>query len=758
MKKLFLIFTVLFTCALPVSGFGDVVTNNRNTFNDLTQGFSNKFTQFQTESQDKMQQLRSEQQEQMEKMRQEQQEKMAQMEKEAKAQMEKMRREQQEQMDQLKQKYDTKLNELKEKAPKAFRDIELSFAEYIRNTPFENCDLGYSSIKCYKDNNKTYSAWACTLKPGITKEKMNQDVQKHCSTIRQELEFKPDIPETTNANDTETDEENDTPIRMTAQVEELSPEAEVNAHDEHDPSQDSQGAPFAPAQNNAWNTNYNDSNETPDSAPSPTQDKSASAMIAQEATRKAEKNKETCTPVQRDKINATNCKISPDGKYSDIECKAGYTKNTDGTKCEKSDTPDKKAKPELIKISGIVIEATTSGNEQTIGGVRIKYDEGKKDKDGNKKYAQHQTGNNGRFAINIVPGSTITFTHKMYQDITTSYSVATKDEKIKMTHKSLAAQHGATVGEPCPDDVLKILNAESGTYKKDATTGSIYCNIKKCTSNLKITKTEKPEPINFTDLDIMLERCECPDNLPVKRSQNGVLECIPEELIHISGYVTNYKNEALPGVKIKIDKKTIKTDPSGHFTLSAQIGAKILLSHKGYEDYTHTIWADNTNPTIVMIEANAKNIQRGGNVIDEKGDPMPNITIKYGNKKIQTDKDGRFDITAPKGTVMTLSAKGYEDIKITLDEDCPNCDIDMTPTEKSANNAKKKELCEADGPNKGKWNETFKTCNCKGKTFFDEDKGCVESTQDFIDDQNKLNQLYEQFGKQLKTITTPSEQ
>lgn len=596
MKKIFLIFTVLFTCALPVSGFGDIITNNRDTFNNLTQGFSNKFTQFQTESQDKM---------------------------------EKMRREQQEKMDQLKQKYDTKLNELKEKAPEAFRDIELSFAEYIRNTPFENCDLGYSSIKCYKDNNKTYSAWACTLKPGITKEKMNQDVQKHCSTIRQELEFNPDIPETTNANDTETDEENDTPIRMNAQVEELSPEDEVTAHAEHNANTDFDfmAAQKQEQETKDWNTNYEDSDKTPDSAPAPTQDKSASAMIAQEATRKAEQNKQKCTPAQRNKINATDCKISADGKYSDIVCKNGYTKNTDGTKCEKSDTPDKK----LIKISGIVIDAT-SENEQTIGGVRIKYDEGKTDKDGNKKYAQHQTGNNGRFAINIVPGSTITFTHKMYQEITTTYSVATKDEKIKMSPTAETVRN-QELQELCETD-------NKGTWIK--TSG----------------------------------QCNCKDKTAIFDETKG---CVPP-----------------------------------------------------------------------------KNLQRGGNVIDEKGNPMPNVTIKYGNKIIQTDKDGRFDITAPKGIVITLSAKGYEDIKITLDEDCPNCDIDMTPTEKSANNAKKKELCEKDGPNQGKWNETLKTCNCKGKAFFDEDEGCVESTQDFIDDQNKLNQLYEQFKEQLETIKKPS--
>lgn len=617
MKKLFLIFTVLFTCALPVSGFGDIVTNNRNTFNNLTQEFSNTFTQFQTESQDKMQQLRREQQEKMEKVRREQQEKM-----------EKMRREQQEKMDQLKQQYNAKLNELKEKAPEAFRDIELSFNEYIRNTPFENCDLGYSSIKCYKDNNKTYSAWACTLKPGITKEKMNQDVQKHCSTTRQELEFKPDIPETTDTDSTETDNES---VRLTAQVEELSPENEVTAHAEHNANADFDfmAAQKQEQETKDWNTNYNVSDETPASTPAPTPNKSASAMIAQDATRKAEKNKKTCTPAQRNKINATNCKISPDGKYSDIVCKNGFELK-DGKCIKKSDTPDKtkkSAKPELINITATVV---IKGTDTPIGGVDIKYDEGKKDKEGNIKYGKHRTDNSGLFAIDIVPNSTVTFTHKMYKDTNETFSATIKksdNKKINMTPTE-ATTENTQLQTLCEKD-------KKGTWNK--TSGKCNCKGK----NTTFDKTKG---------------------------------CIEPE-----------------------------------------------------------------------------NLQRGGNVIDEKGNPMPNVTIKYGNKKIQTDKDGRFDITAPKGTTITFTAKGYKDIKETLDEARPNWDIDMEPTDKAANNAEKQKLCEKDG--KGEWKPKLNKCNCKDKkAFFDETDGCTTATTEYTNAEDALKTLYEQFNTQLEII------
>ena len=335
-----------------------------------------------------------------------------------------------------------------------------------------------------------------------------------------------------------------------------------------------------------------------------------------------------CKADEKKSINATDCKISAGGKYSDIECKNGYTKNADETKCEKSDTPDKKVKTELIKISGIVIDAT-SKDEQTIGGVRIKYNEGKKDKDGKEKYALHQTGNNGRFAINIVPGSTITFTHKMYEDKTTeSYSAETKDVKIEMSPTAETVKD-RNQQELCEKD-------KKGTWNK--------------------TKKE----------------CNCKGKNTIFNDTQG---CVDAEEFKFEGVVQDTNSTPIPDVKVKYGNQSTTTDAEGKFTLNAPKDTEIVFSYKGYKNQTYTLTADTTNKTIIM-----------------------------------------------------------------------------DPTEKSANNAEKKELCETDGPNKGTWNETLKTCKCKGKAFFDEDKGCVESTQDFIDDQNKLNQLYEQFTEQLETI------
>lgn len=335
-----------------------------------------------------------------------------------------------------------------------------------------------------------------------------------------------------------------------------------------------------------------------------------------------------CKADEKKSINATDCKISAGGKYSDIECKNGYTKNADETKCEKSDTPDKKVKSELIKISGIVIDKT-SQDEQTIGGVRIKYNEGKKDKDGETKYALHQTGNNGRFAINIVPGSTITFTHKMYEDKTTDpYSAETKDVKIEMSPTA---------------ETVKDRNQQ-----------------KLCEKNKKGTwnKTKK--------------ECNCKDKTATFDETRG---CVLAEEFKFEGVVQDKNSTPIPDVKVKYGNQSTTTDTQGKFTLNAPKDTEIVFSYKGYKNYTHKLTANAENQTITM-----------------------------------------------------------------------------EPTDKAANNAEKKELCEAEGPNKGTWNETLKTCKCKGKAFFDEDKGCVESTEEYTNAESALETLYEQFTEQLETI------
>lgn len=627
MKKIFLIFTVLFTCALPVSGFGDFITSSNQEFDSLKNKQQNDFINFKSKIQQKFDDLQTRSQQEINNLRNES---------------------------------DDKIAEIKRKSAEAFEKLEKEYNDFIQGTPFENCIPGWSYLECKQVNNLSKSTWSCNLKPGITRSQMQSDVEAYCTQKSDAFEYDPlenfEEPE---------NEENDTPIRVTGKVEKLSPKDEVTAYDEHDYEKtrekllaeayskycDDEGYTVKSSTREtdlpgAVYGTYNEQCNAPNSIITITcykkkknvtfspadlahycsQEKINQFKLTETPDARPSTHIRDCKTKEKNAINATACKISAGGEYSDIVCKNGYEMAPDATKCEKSDTPDKK----LIKISGIVIDKT-SDNEQTIGGVRITYDEGKKDKDGKTKYALHQTGNNGRFAIKIVPNSIITFTHKMYEEITTTpYSVETEDVKIKMS----------PTAETVKDRNLQALCEKDGPNKG--------------TWN----KTKK--------------ECNCKDKTATFDEKRG---CVPAEEFKFEGVVK-----------------------------------------------------------------------------DAKENPIPDVKVKYGNQSTTTDAEGKFTLNAPKDTEITFSYKGYKNYTYKLTANAENQTIIMDPTDKAANNAKKKELCEADGPNKGTWNETFKTCNCEGKAFFDEAKGCVESTQEYTNAEDALKTLYEQFNTQLENI------
>ena len=768
MKKLFLIFTVLFTCALPVSVFGDVVTNNRKEFGQFTNRLQNQFTgfasnlkQYSADFQARNQQKHADFQ--------------------ARSQQE---------ISNFRKRSDDKIAEIKRKSAEAFEKLEQAYNDFIKGTPFENCIPGWSYLECKQVNNLSKSTWSCKLKSGITAQKMSSDVEAYCATKTNAFEYDPldDFEEPEN-------EEDSGRVRMTAQVEEIPEELKTNTT-----QQSGQGAPYATQQNNSWNTNYEDSDEiqetentikpdksvvsqlgTKKTAPKETDDKTRTALLSKAYSKycddegyiiapdspdgvygtydaqcnaniitvtcyKKKKNVtfspadlahycsqekpnqfkltenpngrpsthiRKCKAGEKKSINATDCKISADGKYSDIECnhQKGYWLNATSTACEKSgrqetnkkctpdqlnqlnaksgklyyyaetpntqycgitkcndnyvidnsqqqekcvcpttnnefelkdgkcikksDTPDKtkkSAKPELINITATVVIKDT---DTPIGGVDIKYDEGKKDKEGNIKYGKHRTGNSGLFAIDIVPGSTVTFTHKMYKDTNETFSETIKksdNKKINMTPTE-ATTENTQLQTLCEKD-------NKGTWNK--------------------TKKE----------------CNCKDKSATFDKSKG---CTP-----------------------------------------------------------------------------AKTLQFNGFVIDETGEPMPDVKVKYGNQSTKTDAQGKFTLNAPKNTEIVFSHKGYKNQTHTLTESYNDIDISMEPTDKAANNAEKQKLCEKDG--KGEWKPKLNKCNCKDKAFFDEDEGCVESTKEYTNAEKALNDLYEQFKAQLETIKNPSAQ
>ncbi len=55
-----------------------------------------------------------------------------------------------------------------------------------------------------------------------------------------------------------------------------------------------------------------------------------------------------------------------------------------------------------------------------------------------------------------------------------------------------------------------------------------------------------------------------------------------------------------------------------------------------------------------------------GQVRDEKGDPVPFVTVKIKGSKaaVAADKDGNFSINVPPNALLTISAAGFETIEI----------------------------------------------------------------------------------------------
>lgn len=700
MKKLFLIFTVLFTCALPVSGFG--------VLND----FDAKFQEFQTRQQQQLQRFQARQQQQYNDFQSRNQQEIAQFRKRS----------------------DDKIAEIKKKSKEAFEKLEQAYNDFIKGTPFENCIPGWSYLECKQVNNLSKSTWSCKLKSGITAQKMNSDVEAYCTQKSEAFEYDPldDFEEPEN------EEDEDGRVRITATVEEIPEELKTNTYKQDTTNSNTPTAKTLKTSNDLMlksafqkycddegytvksstrETNlpgavygtYNAQCNAPTSIITITcykkkknvtfspadlahycsQEKTNQFELTENPNARPSTHIRDCNTNEKKAINATDCKISPDGKYSDIKCdtQKGYWLNANLTACEKSgrqETNKKCTQEQLTQLnaqSGKLYYYAETPNTQYCGITQCKNNfvinnddpqekcvcpsnngfelkDGKcvkkndtntiniigtvvdgdstnkqpikwvyiKYDEGKKNPGQMRTGGNGKFNIDVIPGTTVTFEHTDYKTQTAQFNIKTESIEIQMVPKE-ETKNKAALQALCED-------GNKGTWNKTS------------------------------------EDCKCKDKTATFNTSKG---CVPAELLSLKGTVQDAEQKPMPNVKIKFGKQSTQTDASGNFELQAIQGTQITFSHKGYKDYEYTLTATNTTYTATM-----------------------------------------------------------------------------EPTDKAANNAKKQTLCEKNG--KGEWKPKLNKCNCKGKAFFDGDEGCIESTQDFLDEQAKLNSLYEQFTAQLDKI------
>lgn len=714
MKKIFLIFTVLVACISPQIGDANP-TSMRTSFESMKNDMS----------------------QQMDRTRQEQQEKMAQMEKEAKAQMEKLRQE----AEAKRQSYNAKLDELRQKNPEAFANIGRSFDEYIQNTPFENCEPGYSSIRCTTVNNKTYSAWACTLKSNVTKEKMNADVQKHCSTNRRALTFEPKIPDTT-------------PTVATAQVRELTKEEEVNAYAEYPADENSDFMAAKQQDKRDWENPEYDTPEPADVAATPSVDKSASALLAQSA-KQSEKQKENTQKAKQDSMLAAAFK-----KYCDDE---GYTL---APGAHGADLPGAVYGTYTAQCGGSSSNITLTCYKKKKNVSFSPADLG--------HYCSPETTN--QFKLVESSAGRPSF-HIRNCRATDKKSINATDCKISVggqysdvkcdndkgywlnaTSTACEKQGRQETNKKCTPEQLKQLNAKSGKlYYYAETPNTQYCGITTCNDNYVIDNSQQQEKCVCPKTDEFIEtggKCVRKTNLI-----NIIGKVIDSDTKQPIKWVTVTYDEGKKNKEGKIKYGILKTGGNGMFNIDVIAGTTVKFEHNDYLVGEIQNAAPDTTAEVKLTPKSSEYLLFQGIVMDQETiTPIPKAKIKYNKETITADENGKFDIRAPKDTVITFQAPGYNDREWKLEyETFEITEVPMTKTDKAAKNADLQKLCEKDG--KSKWNKTLKSCNCNDKgAFFDETDGCTTATAEYNTSKEQLDTLYKQFQAQLASIKNATPQ
>ena len=630
-----------------MAGFGDFVTNNRKEFGQFTNRLQDQFTSFTSNLKQHSTDFQARNQQEYADFQ-------------ARSQQE---------ISNFRKRSDDKIAEIKRKSAEAFEKLEKEYNDFIQGTPFVNCIPGWSFLECKQDEP---AWWSCNLKPGITRSQMQSDVEAYCTQKSDAFEYDPldDFEEPEN-------EEDSRRVRMTAQVEELSPEDEVTAYAEFDQSQ---GAPYAAPLNNDWNTKYTDTTEPAETENTINPEKS---LLTQIGTKKT-------TPKTTDPKTQRAMLLNVYSKYCDDE---GYS--TTGT-----DLGARYAAKATIDCSGekgkIILHCYKRKNiNQSLDQADLKH------------YCSPDTITNYTMEMAKRPDSherDCNATEKKAINATACRITAGgkyKRVSCKDGYKANAKTHVCEqVGKQetntkCPQEQLGKLNAQSGKlyYYAEKPTEQ-YCAITKCKVNYVIDETNQAEQ----------QKCICPVDKGFEE-KNGKCtktsdkpQTTDSSLIKIMGKVVNNDTKPKPikMVHIKYDegKPTpgeLITGANGRFSIEVLPNTEITFSH---DDYTTIVKTYDTKQTNIQIsltpktspqQSTTQDLRFAGTVFDENGTPIRNVEISYNDKSIKTKNDGKFDIKAPQGTTITFRIKGYQDNIQTLSEPFDDIDIDMTPTQQSEN-------------------------------------------------------------------------
>lgn len=654
----------------------------------------------------------------------------------------------QQEITQFRKRSDDKIAELKERSAETFAKLEQSYNDFIKDTPFVNCVPGWSYLECKQVNNLQKSTWSCHLKPGITAQKMSSDVEAYCKQKSDAFEYDP--LEDNDFEEPESEENNNGRIRMAAQTTELRPEEEVNAHAESPADGNSDFMAAQQQDKRDWENPAYGTPEPADVATTPSVDKSASALLAQSA-----KQKENTQKAKQDSMLAAAFKkycddegytLAPGAHGADLPgaVYGTYTAQCGGSSSNITLTCYKKKKN--VSFSPADLDHYCSP-ETTNQFKLVESSAGRPSFHIRNCRATDKKSINATDCKISVGGQ--------YSDVKCDND---KGYWLNATSTACEKQGRQETNQKCTPEQLKQLNAKSGKlYYNAETPNTQYCGITTCNDNYIIDNSQQQEKCVCPKTDEFIEtggKCVRKTNLI-----NIIGKVIDSNTKQPIKWVTVTYDEGKKDKEGKIKYGILKTGGNGMFNIDVIAGTTVKFEHNDYLVGEIQNAAPDTTAEVKLTPKSSEYLLFQGIVMDQETiTPIPKAKIKYNKETITADENGKFDIRAPKDTVITFQAPGYNDREWKLEyETFEITEVPMTKTDKAAKNADLQKLCEKDG--KGKWNKTLKSCNCNDKgAFFDETDGCTTATAEYKTSKEQLDRLYEQFQAQLASIKNATPQ
>jgi len=181
------------------------------------------------------------------------------------------------------------------------------------------------------------------------------------------------------------------------------------------------------------------------------------------------------------------------------------------------------------------------------------------------------------------------------------------------------------------------------------------------------------EKYNFTPLDFI-----------VGSDQPVVFDIVSDDVdvpkYDIEGKITDKNGQPLAGVLIKAGSQTAETDENGDYQLTDLLpGEYTLIAELENHNFTPLDFTVGENQPVVLdmvsdeVEVPKYDIQ--GKITDKNGQPLAGVLIKVGEKTVETDENGDYQITDLLAGEYTLVAElenyNFTPVDFTVGENQP---------------------------------------------------------------------------------------